>query len=298
MVDQGVKAYNEARFEDALSAFRKAEQSSELNLDELVQLLESKALVLSALEKQDEAEECLKDLAALRPTHRLPASVPPGLVETFEKARSDVPGPVMIALKVRRDESQVFATARVKRNARIVRKMIVYQRADDGEWISNPDEGAISATEHVDSYAEAFGDGGVLLASAFNAKDPQRTLLTESSLSKTDQSFPRPLNIGALISFGVAAAGLTLFSVSGILALTAKNDLDDSGCRENMCPVADIERADRLALMADIGLGVAIAGAVAGVLFLVLRPKAKEDKLLVMPAFGPDSYGLSAHGRF
>ena len=300
VVERGKQAYNEARFEDSLSAFEEAEGGNDLALDDLVQLLESKALVLSALERSSEAEECIKDLAALKPDHTLTASVPPELAEVFAQTATGVAGSTKVEMSLSTDGNTVTAKAVVIQNARIIRKLVVYQRADDGAWEQAEDSRSMSATQYVDSYAEAIAAGGVVLARAYSKSSPQRSEVAAQGVETDfEPESKRSLNVGALVSFSVAAVGLAVFGTTAIMALSARSDLDDRGCRQTMCPVEDIERLDRLALLSDIGLGIAAAGAVAGVLFLLLRrPKRKDSKVSLVPSFGPGFFGLSGDATF
>lgn len=69
------------------------------------------------------------------------------------------------------------------------------------------------------------------------------------------------------ISLGVGGAGLAVFGVFGILALTTAADLDDNCVPLGTCTADDVDSLGTYSLIADIGL---ITGAVAGGLGIAL----------------------------
>jgi hypothetical protein len=74
----------------------------------------------------------------------------------------------------------------------------------------------------------------------------------------------------AYVLLGVGAAGLVTGSVTGLMALSKKNDLD---CPDHECPPGtqqdNLDSAKSLALVSTIGFGVGVAGAVIGTILLV-----------------------------
>ncbi len=106
-----------------------------------------------------------------------------------------------------------------------------------------------------------------------------------------------PSHVPAYIAFGVGGAGLVVTTVFGIFALGKKSKLSD--CSNNVCPSTDqsnITALNRNAVISDIGLGVAIAGAGAGVLLWLLeRPSSGASTTGMqhfVPWVGPGAAGV------
>ena len=108
---------------------------------------------------------------------------------------------------------------------------------------------------------------------------------------------------GALVGYGVGAAGLATFAVAGILVVTHDGDFSRGCLPAGTCSRSDLDRQDRRALIADIGLGVGIAGAVTGlVIHLVTRPSNEADEdgptARVTPVLAPGLAGAAVVGSF
>jgi tetratricopeptide (TPR) repeat protein len=104
--------------------------------------------------------------------------------------------------------------------------------------------------------------------------------------------------LGAAISFGVGGAGLALFGVLGALALAEHASLEDGCGATTSCGDAEVSGLRALNLGADIGLGVAALGAIAGVLVLLLvsDDNGSDDVAGVSPWFAPDGAGVTVRG--
>ncbi len=106
-------------------------------------------------------------------------------------------------------------------------------------------------------------------------------------------------NVGAIVGFGVAGAGLVTLVVSGALALSEKSALEDRGCGNTM--ECDAGALRTRSLVADIGLGLTVAGATLGmVMWLLGRDDESDDAatVSVSPWAGPQGAGASVTGRF
>ncbi len=109
---------------------------------------------------------------------------------------------------------------------------------------------------------------------------------------------------GVWIAAGVGAGGLVAGTVLGFLALSEQSDFDAAPSE------AIADRGERLALFADVGFGVAIAGLVTAlVLQLASGDEEDEDasageaaattaRLRIAPVVGPSGGGVSAHLTF
>ncbi|HHH30072.1 MAG TPA: hypothetical protein ENK57_17245 [Polyangiaceae bacterium] len=116
---------------------------------------------------------------------------------------------------------------------------------------SAPDNGAGDDTSGEPAAAEPTGDSG------------------------EEGSVLMPLGIA---SFATAGAGLLLMGVAGGLALDERSSLE-STCAPG-CTDAQISGAATLGVLADVGLGVAIGGAVLGTILViagVLEPSGSAD---------------------
>lgn len=101
---------------------------------------------------------------------------------------------------------------------------------------------------------------------------------------------------GPIASFGVAGAGLLTFAVAGIITMGRHGDCEDNGCTTD-----DLDAVDRSALIADIGLGVAIAGAATGLVLLLTGKSSDAEEsssATLVPTVTPDSAGLFYRSSF
>jgi tetratricopeptide (TPR) repeat protein len=101
---------------------------------------------------------------------------------------------------------------------------------------------------------------------------------------------------GPIASFAIAGAGLVTFAVSGLIAGSRFRDADvtcSTGCDE-----AQLDSVDTAALVADIGLGIAIAGAAVGVVWLLVGGSGDDQRAHVSPVVSPQVAGLEFAGSF
>ncbi|MDQ2647689.1 MAG: hypothetical protein M3020_28085 [Myxococcota bacterium] len=92
----------------------------------------------------------------------------------------------------------------------------------------------------------------------------------------------------AYLLLGVGAAGLVTGSVTGLMALSKKNDLD---CPDHECPPGtqqdNLDSAKSLALVSTIGFGVGVAGAVIGTILLVSGGSNERPQTAALPRTRP-----------
>ena len=88
------------------------------------------------------------------------------------------------------------------------------------------------------------------------------------------------LSVPALTGFSVAGAGLVTFVVAGAISKSRSNDLEET-CAP-LCEDGEVAPARRAALIADVALGVGIAGLVFGVVYGLVtgreRDESREDE--------------------
>jgi tetratricopeptide (TPR) repeat protein len=79
------------------------------------------------------------------------------------------------------------------------------------------------------------------------------------------------------VSLGVGAAGLAVFGVFGILALSTAADLDDNCVTLGSCTADDVDSLGTYSLVADIGLVTGVVGAGLGVALLIVDLSAGDE---------------------
>lgn len=108
---------------------------------------------------------------------------------------------------------------------------------------------------------------------------------------------------GTLVGYGVAVAGGVMVAIFGAMALSEDSALA-AGCGATAsCTPEQVADADTFALLSDVGLGVALAGAVAGTVFLALglsdgSSGESASSASIAPWLSPDGGGLVTQLRF
>ena len=98
------------------------------------------------------------------------------------------------------------------------------------------------------------------------------------------------------VSIGLGGAGLVLGTVTGIMVLSRKSDLDASGCVDAACytdQADDVDAMNGLRPISTVGFVIAGVGLAAGVTLLLTAPKQPQSVSLWL---GPSSAAL--RGRF
>ena len=101
---------------------------------------------------------------------------------------------------------------------------------------------------------------------------------------------------GPVACFAVAGVGLVTFIASGVVAKGRFDRAEDECNETGFCDIDELDRVDRGALIADIGLGVAAAGAVAGVIWWIVGAKADDTRADIVPTEG--GAAVSLRGSF
>jgi len=104
----------------------------------------------------------------------------------------------------------------------------------------------------------------------------------------------------AIAGFAAAGAGAVMVGVFGGLALAERSDLDADPCSETR--TCDASALRTRAILADVGLGLLVAGAALGVVFLLVGGEdANGDasaRFSLSPSVSQRGGGLSARGVF
>jgi hypothetical protein len=107
--------------------------------------------------------------------------------------------------------------------------------------------------------------------------------------------------VPAGVAFGVAALGLSVGAVLGAVTLSKTSSLNDVCPTRSTCPASaqsDITDAKTTATLSTVGFGVAAAGALLGVFWLVRPPSsgsaaaAEAPSRVATPWVGLHSVGL------
>lgn len=98
----------------------------------------------------------------------------------------------------------------------------------------------------------------------------------------------------ALASFIVAGVGLITMTTFGLLALNEQSSVEDGCGRLQQCSRDEVSTMDRLALLSDAGLLLAILGSGIGVAFLFLNDGDSSDsaELQLAPWASADAGGM------
>lgn len=99
------------------------------------------------------------------------------------------------------------------------------------------------------------------------------------------------------ISSGVGAAGIVVGSVSGLMALSKRDHLNDSGCVDGRCPRAlsgDVDTLNTYRTVSSAGFIVGGVGLAAGATFLFVLPRhERKSSAQLAPWIGPGLAGMT-----
>ncbi|MEO0325541.1 MAG: tetratricopeptide repeat protein [Myxococcota bacterium] len=131
--------------------------------------------------------------------------------------------------------------------------------------------------------------------------EPAETGLAATA-EAADEEDAGGVNGAAIAGFAIAGAGVVVLGVAGGLALAQRSDLEDQACAPD-CASGDVDTLRTRAIVADVGLAVALVGATLGVVFLLTGgddddESAEATAWGVTPWVGPRSGGAAVGGRF
>jgi len=133
---------------------------------------------------------------------------------------------------------------------------------------------------------------------------PSPTPVSPLPVEDVTSSKPGPLRPYAFVAAGVGAAGLIGFTVLGLVGKSQRSDIEDSGCKPN-CNKDDVEAVRTKLVLADVSLGVGVAGiGTAVALWFLSEPKsgktgqASAHRVFVDVKPTPGGGYAAVYGRF
>ena len=109
------------------------------------------------------------------------------------------------------------------------------------------------------------------------------------------------LMLGGGIALGIGGAGFVTFAVAGVMALSERGDLR-AYCMQpgTTCNAASLSELNLRNTVADIGLGLGIAGATAGIIMLAVGATSgpSEQQVAVTPVVSSTYAGVLVGGQF
>ena len=184
LVEEGRSRFEEADFQGALRALRGAERADDLTREDVIRLLETRALVYRALQDEARLEAALRALGTVDSDHAFSPEVPPEVSERFTHLKERLPGALRLEVDVRPIPGGLAVEAAAHNDVEgLVRHVRVYARPEDGRWQSAEDQRLTvlaSPGSRVIWYAQAIGPGGAVLASRGTETAPETAVVPKA----------------------------------------------------------------------------------------------------------------------
>lgn len=157
------------------------------------------------------------------------------------------------------------------------------------------------------SRARMASSRAAILRASMSAPDAelQDTELQDTDLQDTDVQETPDTNAssrslaGPIASFAVGGAGLVTFVVAALISSSRLASAEESCAGAGGCNEDELDDVDRASLVADIGLGVAIAGTAVGVVWLLVGGGDDDESTArVAPVASPSALGAQVSGSF
>lgn len=185
-IDAARERFQSADFPGAIEALDAAEQATDLDREGVVALYELRAVIHMALRHREEADQALRALASLSPSHSFAPEVPPDVVDRFRILRDTVPGRVAIEVARRATTDGLMLAPRALDDPlTLIRSTRVHARVDGGEWRTAEDAPLeVGATDGqvVEWHAEGIGPGGAVIATVASERAPMRFTVGDDPL--------------------------------------------------------------------------------------------------------------------
>ncbi len=176
LVDEGEALLGEARFAEALERFERASQGDDLRREDVLRMLEGRALAHRALGDDAAMAEHLVMLAALDPTHAFPDHVPPEVQWRFRVLSERSPGRLRVRVGVRFRDGEVILTTTLEGDpGGLVRSVSLSGREPGGEWHGATDGDLtlpVGTSRELEYHVTVVGPGGAPLVEQGSAATP------------------------------------------------------------------------------------------------------------------------------
>lgn len=134
------------------------------------------------------------------------------------------------------------------------------------------------------------------------AAEAARATQTSTAPAESDETERSRSLVGPIVAFGVGGAGFLTLAIAGPLALAKDKQLADGCGATESCSSSDVAPANRRALVADIGLGIGVAGAVVGTILFFTGRSGDDDadtaSITATPFVQRGAVGMGAEVRF
>jgi hypothetical protein len=191
-IDEAEALLAEAEFSEALERLREAEAGADLSREDLIALLELRAVLELALAPDVVPTQTLLGLASLAPERSLSPSRAPEIRRALAEAQAGLRGPLEVTVVVTREADRVRLAAEVEGDpAALVRSVRIGVKVlgvdADGTSTAEWSEGmrteatvGVGDGEAVHYYAEAVGPGDAVVARD-GTRDAPRVLVNRAS---------------------------------------------------------------------------------------------------------------------
>jgi tetratricopeptide (TPR) repeat protein len=174
----------------------------------------------------------------------------------------------------------------------------------DRELLTRRLENLRRRTEDADDDATDETDGDTAEEPPEASPTPtEETVDPEAGVARPAESGGGGIGVGPIVAYSVGGAGLVTFGLFAALAL-AENGSVASSCGADTtatCSDEELSTLRTFALVADIGLGVALAGAAVGTVLLLVGGGGGDEEresVAAAPWVAPGSAGAVVRGSF
>ncbi len=175
-IAEGRRLALEARFGEALAAFDRAAASSDLTKDDLVALLEGRAIVHHGQRDDEAFTQAARGLASIAPDYTPSRQIPPRLARRLREAMQGA-APLAVEASAERSGDAVVVTSHATGDAgSLVTRLVVSARVGNAAYVTH--EGAevrvqAAPTQGVSYFVRALGPGGAPLAAVGSEETPE-----------------------------------------------------------------------------------------------------------------------------
>jgi hypothetical protein len=221
-IDEGKRLFDRAQFAEAVAAFDRAASGDDLSRDDLIELLEARALAHHASGHPDRAESDLAALLSLDPSFALTDLAPPALRRAFSRLSGEIAEPIAVSAEASSRDGRARVTTRVHGDvASLAREIRVHSRAEGARrWRS--DEGASVELEgegRIEWWVEVVGPGAAPIGTEGSEEEPRAIAVAAPLLvaneDEDEDASPWPwILLGGGLALAAGAAVVLYFVLS------------------------------------------------------------------------------------